>query len=119
MNACEIRIVATTLFGMSLFDFGLRKDSMHVYNCIEPLKKKKALRILEKDFRLLFTDDKRIEKVEKTENKLNFVTGKFMSRTVVSVSSPDSLNNVEIRHPWIKLTLNLEKIDNGSTQELL
>ena len=48
----EIRIVASTYFGLSLFDFSLRNDQFTVNSCIEPMKKEKVLKLLEMDFRL-------------------------------------------------------------------
>ena len=38
----EIRIVASTYFGLSLFDFSLRDDQFNVNSCIEPMKKEKV-----------------------------------------------------------------------------
>jgi len=38
----EIRIVASTYFGLSLFDFSLRNDQFTVNSCIEPMKKGKG-----------------------------------------------------------------------------
>ena len=35
----EIRIVASTYFGLSLFDFSLHDDQFNVNSCIEPMKK--------------------------------------------------------------------------------
>ena len=42
----EIRIVASTYFGLSLFDFSLRNDQFTVNSCIEPMKKEKVLKLL-------------------------------------------------------------------------
>ena len=50
----EIRIVASTYFGLSLFDFSLRNDRFTVNSCIEPMKKEKVLKLLEMDFRRLW-----------------------------------------------------------------
>lgn len=54
----EIRIVASTYFGLSLFDFSLRNDQFTVNSCIEPMKKEKVLKLLEMDFRRLFLSGK-------------------------------------------------------------
>lgn len=54
----EIRIVASTYFGLSLFDFSLRNDQFTVNSCIEPMKKEKVLKLLEMDFRRLFLSEK-------------------------------------------------------------
>lgn len=52
----EIRILASTYFGLSLFDLSLRGDEFHVNSCIEPMKKKKILKLLETDFKNLFSN---------------------------------------------------------------
>ena len=36
----EIRIVASTYFGLSLFDFSLHDDQFNVNSCIEPMKRR-------------------------------------------------------------------------------
>ena len=54
----EIRIVASTYFGLSLFDFSLHDDQFNVNSCIEPMKKEKVLKLLEMDFRRLFLNGK-------------------------------------------------------------
>lgn len=113
MEDGEVRIIAVTLFGLSLFDFGLTKEKMCIYNCIEPLNKKKVLKLLENDFRLLFTDDDRIRKIAKIENKLKFATNNFLARTVITAFPADSLDRVKIVHPMIGLTINLELIKDG------
>ncbi|KAB6338673.1 hypothetical protein GA160_22190, partial [Bacteroides xylanisolvens] len=41
----EIRIVASTYFGLSLFDFSLHDDQFNVNSCIEPMKKEKVLKL--------------------------------------------------------------------------
>ena len=50
----EIRILASTYFGLSLFDFSLRKNEFHVNSCIEPMKKKKMLLLLKQTLRIYF-----------------------------------------------------------------
>lgn len=112
MDREEIRIFALTLFGMSLFDFGLKEKEMVVYSCIEPLRQKKVLKILENDFRLLFTEDRRIKKMKEKENRLTFAANRFFLRTLVTASPADRINAVEIKHPWIGLTINLNRINN-------
>lgn len=67
----EIRILASTYFGLSLFDFSLRENEFHVNSCIEPMKKKKMLLLLETDFKNLFLSGKniRIKKKSSTFEK--------------------------------------------------
>lgn len=50
----EIRILGSTYFGLSLFDFSLHRDTFIVNSCMEPMRKKKMLKILETDFKNLF-----------------------------------------------------------------
>lgn len=67
----EIRILASTYFGLSLFDFSLRENEFHVNSCIEPMKRKKMLLLLETDFKNLFLSGKniRIKKKSSTFEK--------------------------------------------------
>jgi hypothetical protein len=48
------RVLFTTPFGFKIFDFAISPHDFKVLSCIDPLKKKKTLRIFEKDFRLMF-----------------------------------------------------------------
>lgn len=47
------RILFSTHFGLSVFDFELNGDSLQVHQCIEPLRKKRLLNLLHKDFSTL------------------------------------------------------------------
>lgn len=48
------RMVFNTHFGMGVFDFEFRRDTFLVHSCMEMLRKKRILNLLEKDFRTLF-----------------------------------------------------------------
>lgn len=48
------RTLFSTHFGLSLFDFEIGRDTLIVHHCVAPLKKKKILRLLQKDFSILF-----------------------------------------------------------------
>ena len=48
------RVLFTTPFGFKIFDFAITPYDFKVLSCIDPLRKKKILRIFEKDFRLMF-----------------------------------------------------------------
>jgi len=50
----EIVIHGSTLFGLTIFNFGIDGDEWKVYSCIEPLRGKRAQKLLERDFRKLF-----------------------------------------------------------------
>ena len=47
------RIVLSTHFGLSIFDFELSPDTFIVHHCAEPLQKKKLLSLLHLDFAVL------------------------------------------------------------------
>ena len=85
----EIRIVASTYFGLSLFDFSLRNDQFTVNSCIEPMKKEKVLKLLEMDFRRLFFG-----------KSVVYITG----------NTPGDPAQIKIKHPWIRLTIRLDKL---------
>jgi hypothetical protein len=53
-NDTTIRVLFTTPIGFKIFDFAITPQDFIVHACIEPLKKKNILRIMDKDFRLMF-----------------------------------------------------------------
>lgn len=50
----DVRIVCTSVFGTTLLDASINEKGMKIYSCIDQLKHKKVLRLLEKDFKTLF-----------------------------------------------------------------
>lgn len=52
-GADTCRMVLTTHFGLSVFDFEFTPDSFRVYHCIEPLRKEKILSVFRRDFTYL------------------------------------------------------------------
>ena len=109
----EIRIVASTYFGLSLFDFSLRNDQFTVNSCIEPMKKEKVLKLLEMDFRRLFLSGKdtrvKATKDSATEKR---TSGKGFGKSVVYITgdTPGDPAQIKIKHPWIRLTIRLDKL---------
>lgn len=85
----EIRLLFTSYFGLSIFDFSLRGDSLHVNSCIEPMRKKKILRLLEADFTRIFLTGRKLRIREK-----NAI---FERR-------------IQIKHPWIRLKIQLDEL---------
>lgn len=112
----EVRILATTPFGLSLFDFGLKKDSFEVYSCIDPIRNERTLNILEKDFKLLFLPDRSVNKIEQKDSYTKYVAGKGFTKSVMNVDKSTPLS-ITIRHSWIRLSIHLNKIEEGSTDE--
>ena len=109
----EIRIVASTYFGLSLFDFSLHDDQFNVNSCIEPMKKEKVLKLLEMDFRRLFLNGKDV-RVKATEDNATQkrISGKGFGKSVVYITgdTPGDPAQIKIKHPWIRLTIRLDKL---------
>lgn len=120
MDNEEIRIIAATPFGLSLFDFGLKEnEEWTVYSCIEPMRKEKFLKILERDFKLLFLSDRNFEKKEIKDNYTKFAIGKGFSKSTIFISpaKDNGLENIKIKHAWwLGLTITLDKIEEDATE---
>ena len=108
----EIRILASTYFGLSLFDFSLRENEFHVNSCIEPMKKKKILRLLETDFKNLFLNGKNIRIKKKNSTFEKRVTGRGFGKSVFYLSEFISGHpeQIKIKHPWLRLSIQLDKL---------
>ena len=108
----EIRILASTYFGLSLFDFSLRENEFHVISCIEPMKKKKMLLLLETDFKNLFLSGKNIRIKKKSSTFEKRVTGRGFGKTVFYLSEFNSGHpeQIKIKHPWLRLSIQLDKL---------
>lgn len=119
MDDGEIRIVAATMFGLSLFDFGIKGEDWAVYSCIEPMRKDRILKLFEKDFKLLFLENRDIKKIERKEEYTKFVTSGGISKGVIYVTHTkvDNPEKVRIKHPWLRLTIELEKMNENNASE--
>jgi len=53
-NDTTTRVVFMTAVGFKIFDFAITPHDFTIHTCIDPLRKKNILRIMEKDFRLMF-----------------------------------------------------------------
>lgn len=117
LSGDEIRILASTHFGLSLFDFSLHGEIFRVNSCIEPMKKEKVLRLLEMDLKNLFlsTSNMRIKKKEETSEKR--ISGKGFAKSVFYLSANPS-TQVKIKHPWIRLTLQLDPLEASSDSSI-
>ena len=109
---CEIRIVASTYFGPTLFDFGLKDGQFHVYSCIEPLRHKRVIQLFENDFKKLFLANQPFRKKKSYEKDDEHTTGRNFGKSVFLLyKSPDnSFKRLTIEHPWIGVAINLEKL---------
>lgn len=118
VDSGEIRMIGASPFGLSLFDFGLREDSLHVYSCIEPLRKKKLLKLLEDDFNTIFLSDKRLKKVKQKRDYTEYINKGGLVRAVIRVSKQENeIEKVEVRHSWIRLFMNIEKMEDTHVTE--
>lgn len=109
----EIRILGTTYFGLSLFDFSLHRDTFTVNSCIEPMKQKKMLKLLETDFRNLFLKSERARIKKKSSTFEQRISGKGFGKTVFTLSGfiNGQAEQVQIRHPLIRLKIQLDKLN--------
>lgn len=129
MPADEIRIIASTYFGLSLFDFSLHGDRFTVNSCIAPMQKEKVLKLLETDFKHLFLNGTgmHIKKIRadvkkesgsiKNSNIKGFrlekrTAGRGLGKSVLYITGniPGDPAQVKIKHPWIRLTIRLDKL---------
>lgn len=119
MDNEEIRIIASTMFGLNLFDFGLKGEEWRIYSCIEPMRKKRVLKLFETDFKLLFLPGRSMKKIEKTAKYTKFVKGGGMSGSVIYLMHAMEYNpeRIQIKHPWLRLTIGMEKMDEDNVTE--
>lgn len=127
----EIRILASTYFGLSLFDFSLCGEQFKVNSCVAPMQKENVLKLLEMDFKQLFLKGKgvrvRTTKDRSTGKKADHSTDKSTEHTIekrtsgkgfgksiifINGKTPGDPENVKIKHPWIRLTIQLDKLEN-------
>lgn len=115
----EIRILASTYFGLSLFDFSLKGDVFSVNSCVEPMRKENILRLLETDFKNLFLSNmtlrkrKRNQSAEQSKAVEKRVTGRGFGKSVYTLSKfvEGQAEQVQIKHPWIRLKIQVDKLN--------
>ena len=106
------RVLASSYFGLTIFDFTLTVDSLKVNSCIEPMRRPKVLQLLERDLRVLLID-RNLAKLKKltaeTEcRKLGSGFGK--SVFVISYNADGGISQVLVKHPWVRLQMTIEEI---------
>lgn len=112
----EIRILASTYFGLSLFDFSFQGDTFKINSCIEPMRKEKILNLLEMDFRNLFLSSKDIRMKEKSSTFEKRINGSGLGKSVFTLSAfaNGQPEQVKIKHPWIRLSIQLDKLNENN-----
>lgn len=110
----EIRILGTTYFGLSLFDFSLKGEIFNVNRCIEPMQKKKILQLLERDFKNLFLNNGKmhIKAKSSTFEQRNYGFGLGKTALTLSEFTNNQAEQILIEHPWIGLKIQLNKLNN-------
>lgn len=108
----DIRFLATTYFGLSIFDFSLQGETFKMNSCIEPMRKEKILRLLESDLKNLFLSSKNIRVKKKNRTFEQRISGKSLGKSVFTLSeySNGEPEQVQIKHPWIRLTIQLNRL---------
>lgn len=115
MPGNEIRILGATYFGLSLFDFSLTDEVMKVNSCIDPMKKKRILQLLERDFKNLFLSGEkaRIQTKSSTFEQRTSGSGFLKSVFLLSEFVGGQAEQVQIKHPLIGLTIQLNKLNDN------
>ena len=90
----------------------LPDNEIRINSCIEPMKKKKMLLLLETDFKNLFLSGKNIRIKKKSSTFEKRVTGRGFGKTVFYLSEFNSGHpeQIKIKHPWLRLSIQLDKL---------
>lgn len=116
----EIRMLASTYFGLSLFDFSLKGDAFFVNSCVEPMRKENILGLLETDFKNLFLSNmtlrkrKRNQSADQSEAVEKRVTGCGFGKSIYTLSEfvDGQAEQVQIKRPWIRLKIQVNKLND-------
>lgn len=113
MDNDEVRLLFSSYFGLSLFDFSFRNDSLYINSCIEPMRKKNLLKILDNDLKLVFIPGQPVRIKEKNTTFEKRINGKGIGKAIITLSgfSEEQPRRVQIKHPWIRLKIQLDKLD--------
>lgn len=115
MSENEVRMLFSTYFGLSIFDFSFVGEQFKINSCIDPMKKEKVLKLLENDFKHLFLPKKDIRIKQKSPTFEKRISGKGFAKSVFLLSdfSGSQPECIQIRHPWIRLKIQLDKINEN------
>lgn len=109
---CEIRIVASTFFGPTLFDFGLKDGQFIVYSCIEPLRDKRIAKLFENDFKKLLLPNQKFRKTTAYTEYKEYVTGRNFGKSIFKIykSQDSNFKKLTVRHPLIGVNISFESL---------
>ena len=108
----EIRIVASTIFGPTLFDFGLKNEIFTVHSCVEPLRNKKVLQLFENDFKKLLLPKQEFRKIKHDNDCEKRISGRFFGKSIFQLHKSESkdFKKLLVKHPLIGITINFETL---------
>lgn len=101
----KVRLVATSYFGMSIFDFTLA-DTLIVNQCIEPLKRRNVLKLIERDFKPVFVDKSVLKRRKKHANFEAYKRGHFFAKAKYKVSKEE----LSIRHSLLRMSIKINEL---------
>ena len=106
------RVLATSYFGPTIFDFTLTPDSLKVNSCVEPMRRPKVQQLLERDLRVVLTDRNLAKLKKKTDDIEQRKRGQGFGKSAFTTiyNADGSVSRVLIKHPWIRLELTIEEI---------
>ena len=134
----SVRMILTSVFGMTIFDFELNETVFKVNRCIKPMQKKRIFNLFRKDFRALFSyqlpqviDATVYEKEQDTVGyKIKTSAGKayysIQNNQLKKIEMPAFITSLQIdfqnynnnlperiliSHPSLKLNMQLEKTE--------
>ena len=115
-TAAGPRVLATSYFGPTIFDFTLAPDSLKVNSCFEPMRRPKVLQLLECDLRVLLVDRNRAKLKKQTpESELRKCGHGFGKSVFTTIYNADgSVSQVQIRHPWIRLEMTIDELKDDA-----
>jgi len=101
----NVRLVATSYFGMSIFDFTLA-DTMVVNQCIDPLKRRSVLKLIERDFKPVFVDKSVLKRRKKHTNFEAYKRGHFLGKAKFDVLKDE----LSIRHSLLRMSIKINEL---------
>lgn len=119
MNELETRFMFTTYFGMSVFDYSFRCDSFLVNSSIEPLRNRHVEALMASDFRILFAGNgsQAVQDNPAIAEKRTQGRGFLKTRVFINGATPGNPDSVRLHHPWLKLTMNIRRMEEPSSAE--
>ncbi|MBR6749377.1 MAG: hypothetical protein IKM10_02635 [Bacteroidaceae bacterium] len=110
-----VRLVATSYFGLSLFDLTLSPEGYKLNNCIDFLDKPQIWQLLYNDFSLLFLPQYEGKISKDKQGNIVMKGGKGIASGKITYN-PQS-QETKIKHKWIGMKITLKPIETKQTTE--